>query len=99
PRPGLVKTGMEKAPVPVTGFEENFSPIPRMAPPPLGREIEGTSIELDLVSPPSFWRNSFLLFCACSFIFDIGGFILRVHFLSLVEEGPYTGQGKVLILC
>lgn len=27
-------------PVPVTGFTANFSPIPRIAPPPLGREIE-----------------------------------------------------------
>jgi hypothetical protein len=28
-------------PVPVTGFAANFSPVPRTAPPPLGREIEG----------------------------------------------------------
>jgi hypothetical protein len=27
--------------VPVTGLAANFSPIPRMAPPPLGSEIEG----------------------------------------------------------
>jgi hypothetical protein len=31
-------------PVPVTGFAANFSPIPRMAPPPLGREIDGVEI-------------------------------------------------------
>ena len=29
-------------PVPVTGLAANFSPIPRIAPPPLGKEIEGT---------------------------------------------------------
>jgi len=28
-------------PVPVTGFAANFSPIPRMAPPPLGKEMVG----------------------------------------------------------
>lgn len=28
-------------PVPVAGLTENFSPIPRMAPPPLGTEMEG----------------------------------------------------------
>jgi hypothetical protein len=28
-------------PVPVTGFAANFSPIPRIAPPPLGRVIAG----------------------------------------------------------
>src|SRR5437588_7148875 len=28
-------------PVPVTGLAANFSPMPRMAPPPLGRDIEG----------------------------------------------------------
>jgi hypothetical protein len=31
-----------KEPVPVTGFEANFSPIPRIAPPPLGRANCGT---------------------------------------------------------
>jgi hypothetical protein len=28
-------------PVPVTGFDPNFSPIPRIAPPPLGRDTTG----------------------------------------------------------
>src|SRR5262245_33164731 len=31
-------------PVPVTGFAANFSPMPRIAPPPLGKEIEGAEI-------------------------------------------------------
>jgi hypothetical protein len=30
--------GTESVPVPVTGFAANFSSIPRIAPPPLGRE-------------------------------------------------------------
>ena len=29
--------------VPVTGFAANFSPMPRMAPPPLGKEIAGAA--------------------------------------------------------
>lgn len=33
--------GTVKEPVPVVGSTENFSPIARMAPPPLGREIVG----------------------------------------------------------
>ena len=28
-------------PVPVTGLAANFSPMPRIAPPPFGSEIEG----------------------------------------------------------
>src|SRR6266566_8244004 len=33
--------GTVSEPVPVTGLAENFSPIPRIAPPPLGRESLG----------------------------------------------------------
>src|SRR3990170_316369 len=40
-RPGLAATGTDMEPVPVTGLAANFSPMPRMAPPPLGREITG----------------------------------------------------------
>lgn len=38
--------GTESEPVPVTGFAENFSPIPCIAPPPFGRLICGA------VGPP-----------------------------------------------
>src|SRR5215207_9693576 len=40
-RPGLVAIGTLMEPVPVTGLAANFSPMPRIAPPPLGKEIEG----------------------------------------------------------
>src|SRR5438477_11463497 len=40
-RPGLVAMGTIMEPVPVTGLAANFSPMPRIAPPPLGRDIEG----------------------------------------------------------
>src|SRR5215204_5616206 len=40
-RPGLVNIGTVREPVPVTGFAANFSPIPRMAPPPFGRDMAG----------------------------------------------------------
>ena len=43
-RPGLVAIGTDMEPVPVTGLAANFSPIPRMAPPPLGREMVGAEI-------------------------------------------------------
>ena len=36
--------GMLSDAVPVTGFTPNFSPIPRIAPPPLGREMEGRGL-------------------------------------------------------
>src|SRR5437879_5112138 len=35
--PGLVAIGTDMEPVPVTGFTANFSPMPRMAPPPFGK--------------------------------------------------------------
>jgi hypothetical protein len=40
-RPGLVAMGTVMEPVPVTGLAVNFSPIPRIAPPPLGKEMDG----------------------------------------------------------
>ena len=36
-----VVPGSAEGPVPLTGFAANFSPIPRIAPPPLGSETEG----------------------------------------------------------
>lgn len=55
---------MEKEAVPFTALTENFSSMPLMAPPPLGNEIEGISIELDLVLPLSVLNNG-LLFPSC----------------------------------
>ena len=40
-RAELTAMGMLSEPVPVTALAENFSPMPRMAPPPLGRLIWG----------------------------------------------------------
>ncbi len=34
--------GTLNEPVPVTGLAANFSPMPWMAPPPLGNEMDGT---------------------------------------------------------
>src|SRR6266699_3694043 len=45
-RPGLVAMGTVMEPVPVTWLAPNFSPMPRIAPPPFGREMEGTLIWL-----------------------------------------------------
>src|SRR6058998_471709 len=41
-RAGLVAIDTVIEPDPVTGLAANFSPMPRMAPPPLGRETAGT---------------------------------------------------------
>ena len=40
-RPGLNGSGTDNDPVPVRGLAENFSPMPRIAPPPFGSEIAG----------------------------------------------------------
>src|SRR5258708_14995869 len=45
-RPGLIARGTDTVPVPVTGLAANFSPIPRIAPPPLGNEIVGGAARL-----------------------------------------------------
>src|SRR5215211_2027808 len=56
--PGLRGRGIVIEPVPVAGFAANFSPIPLIAPPPLGSDIAGK--EAPLLStgasclPPSF---------------------------------------------
>lgn len=52
--PGLVAIGTVTDPVPVTGLAANFSPMPRIAPPPFGREMAGAE-KTD--------RSSVLLFC------------------------------------
>src|SRR6059058_4812446 len=43
-RPGLVAMGTVMEPVPVTGLAANFSPTPRIAPPPFGRAIAGSGL-------------------------------------------------------
>lgn len=40
-RAGLAGIGIVKFPVPVTGLAANFSPMPRIAPPPFGSAIAG----------------------------------------------------------
>jgi hypothetical protein len=45
-RAGLVAMGTVIEAVPVSGFAANFSPMPRMAPLPLGREIAGKGLAL-----------------------------------------------------
>ena len=66
-RPGLVAMGTVIEPVPVTGLAANFSPIPRIAPPPLGRFIAGGEI----VKLFSCW----LVVSACAFFWLVGNTI------------------------
>src|SRR5437762_656857 len=40
-RPGLTAMGTLKEPVPSAGLAANFSPMPRIAPPPLGSDNAG----------------------------------------------------------
>src|SRR5271165_5378587 len=61
-RPGLTQMGTVEEPAPETGLALNFSPIPRMAPPPLGNEIWGkpgpdASFDCPLASPVSRWLS------------------------------------------
>ena len=44
--------GTDIEPVPVTGFAANFSPMPRMAPPPFGMVIVGAAIWKDFSVEP-----------------------------------------------
>jgi len=53
-RPRLSGSGTEIDPVPVAGFAENFSPIPRIAPPPFGRERDGAWEALAAACPEEF---------------------------------------------
>src|SRR5438477_9178805 len=68
-RPGLVAMGTVMEPVPVTGLAANFSPMPRIAPPPFGREMEGTLIWLlpDLFFSSWFELPVVLASTGCSF--------------------------------
>src|SRR5260370_15874652 len=43
-RPGLAAIGTVSDPVPVIGLTANFSPMPRIAPPPFGREGDGSGL-------------------------------------------------------
>ena len=43
--PGWWRSARVIEPVPVTGLAANFSPMPRMAPPPLGKLIAGAEVE------------------------------------------------------
>jgi hypothetical protein len=57
-RPGLTAIGIVIDPVPVTALAENFSPMPRIAPPPFGNATAGATNALfpprsRAVSPPS----------------------------------------------
>ena len=56
-RPGLVAMGTDTEPVPLTGLAANFSPMPRMAPPPLGSSTRGDAIANERL-PPSPCRTS-----------------------------------------
>jgi hypothetical protein len=52
-RPGLVGIGTDIEPVPVAGSAVNVSPIPRIAPPPLGSEIDGRASAAPAADPPT----------------------------------------------
>jgi len=49
-RPTLVTIGTDIEPVPLTGLAENFSPMPRIAPPPFGNETVG-GVAVNLSAP------------------------------------------------
>jgi hypothetical protein len=61
--------------VPVTGLAANFSPMPRMAPPPLGSDIEGADAALLLAASFVF---SLLLFFSSGITFTFKNHIFKV---------------------
>jgi hypothetical protein len=69
-------------PVPVTGLAANFSPMPRIAPPPLGREILGAE-KLDC--------SDGLLFscCACWVLLSQHLISLFATFYRIKEKRRY----------
>src|SRR5256885_6504787 len=48
-RPRLVAMGTLMEPVPVTGLTANFSPMPRIVPPPFGNDGDGKGVLLESV--------------------------------------------------
>src|SRR6266700_6557363 len=57
--------GTLREPVPVTGFAENFSLMPLIAPPPLGNEREGTEMLLFSGGASLFSLCAFCVFNIC----------------------------------
>src|SRR5687767_10643732 len=55
PRPGDVATGTDIVAVPVTGLVENFSPMPRIAPPPFGSDTVGAETKNAWVCDACDW--------------------------------------------
>src|SRR6266702_5962875 len=67
-RPGLVAMGTVMEPVPVTGLAANFSPMPRMAPPPFGSERGGAEKLLFSLEASLFSLCVFCMFNICAFV-------------------------------
>src|SRR5690349_8746115 len=82
---------MVRDPVPVTAFAENFSPIPRIAPPPFGKLICGAvKAELSSAGRPSDARVE-----ASGILFP--PFALRLlYFLRLWCAGCFAGWCSTL---
>jgi hypothetical protein len=76
-------------PVPVTGLAANFSPIPRMAPPPLGSEMEG-AFEASLSSVTSLVTGSL-----------VGFICINSHQIGLDQVGrmPSLNRPSVYAKC
>jgi len=71
-RPGLVAIGTVIEPVPVTGFAANFSPMPRIASPPLGREMEGAEIWKLSLPPALPFEPPACCFCSLCWLIATG---------------------------
>jgi hypothetical protein len=77
--------GTLKVPVPVTGLVANFSPMPRIEPPPFGTEIEGKPPVIDDV------RDSSVTILACPCV----GMIAWLHLTTKdkIAESPVRRLG------
>lgn len=68
-------------PVPVTGFAANFSPMPRMAPPPLGRFMDGAE-----TANESFWGALFFSETGCLALCLVFLFTAKPLFTEKAQE-------------
>jgi hypothetical protein len=82
-------------PVPVTGLAANFSPMPRIAPPPLGKEIDGAeNCEPLAVKPPLLsvlsQRLCPLMFFMPYIVLAISVIGIRIQVWQQVADGIYS---------
>ena len=89
-RPGDVAIGTLREPVPVTGFAANFSPMPRTAPPPFGKDNCGAATP-NFWSEEAWWSAVLLRLSAINLVL----FLSPKRLLELRDGAGYAGPGNL----